>query len=789
MKFTLNWLKEFLETNASLDEICSSLTDIGLEVEEIINPGKELAQFEVASVLKTEKHPDADRLNICEIETSSGKVSLVCGAANVRAGLKVAYAPIGSIIPANGMEIKKAKIRGIESSGMLCSSAELSLGENSEGIMELDENSEIGCKINDLLNLNDVIIEIAITPNRGDALSVYGIARDLAAAGIGTLKTLEAREISPKFKSNININCAIEEVRQFYILELRDLENKQAPKWLKERLEAIGVKSHSAIVDVTNYMCHGFGQPMHAYAKDKVSGDFILRKAQNGEKFISLDKKEYKLTSEDVVISDAEKINGLAGIIGGDYSSTSINETSIYLEAAEFDHINISKTGRKHQIITDSRFRFEREIDHSKVRFYLSYAANLIQEICGGEVSDIIAYNENKKQAIKISFPFTKISKYLGISLTPEKVSNILEKLGCTDILATQETVELTAPLFRNDLSEPHDIIEEIARLNNLNNIPNIPFSHQKLNETKSDNLFNYNILLTSLGLNEVVNYSFIGEEEALRFAQKSELLEISNPISIDLKFMRPSLLPSLLKNLQARQNRSIFSVKLFEIGTIFKKQDDDAMETISAATLRSGPRSTKEVNNDSSNFDIYDSKNDLFSILEEAGLPSERVKLVNSNLPDFMHPGRSAAAYLGKNLIGYFGEMHPKICSDLGLKHRVNFAEVLLSNIPTKKTKKAAAYTPNSIQSLNRDFSFIVDSDLNSGDVKNEIARISKPLVTDIFIFDEYKGDKLPQGKKSLAFNLLLQPSERDLTTNELEAFNHKIISHITTKFNASLP
>jgi len=790
MKFTLNWLKEYLDTNAGLDEILDTLTNIGLEVETVENKAKGLEVFKSVHVLEVRKHPEADRLNLCRVKAEDQEVELVCGATNVTANMKAVLAPLGSVVPVNQMKVKKVKIRGVESTGMLCSAYELGLGKEHDGIIELPANTEIGVPVAQLFNLDDPIIEIAITPNRGDCLGVYGIARDLAATGLGKLKEVSYPSCEHNFTSNFKAEIKDSACKSLNFLELKNLKNIESPDWLKSRLEDIGLTPKTAIVDVTNYVALCFGQPLHAYDIDKLEGKEICANLLKGEEeFLAINNESYKLPEGALVISDKKANISVAGIIGGADSATLETSKNILLEAANFCSISVARTGRKLVIDTDSRYRFERKIDPLFTQSALKYAAGLMVELCGGEVSEMVGNLKEEYQESKATLSLEALESVAAYKIDPDETKKILTNLGFNVSRETKTEIEVIIPSWRNDVRIEEDLIEEVLRISGFDRIPYEPV--EILNKKESNYLdvageLSTKRLLASLGLAEIVSWSFYSEKHADLYGFSKEL-KLLNPISNDLSIMRESLIPSLVEVAVSEQNQNNISTSLFEYGRIYKGAGVDQQNKVIAA-LRVGPRHAKEINNDSADYDIFDVKADILALLQDLGLNTERLTYSSKDLPAYLHTKRAAFLTLGKNVLGYFGELHPAIAKKLGLKQRVNIFELFVESLPPIK-RKIKNLESLDLQPVSRDFCFIVNKEVPAGDLKQEILRADNVLIKKVRIFDLYEGDKLADNEKSLAFNVTLQPKEKTLTGEELEAFNQKVMNAVIKKFSARLP
>ncbi len=799
MKFTLSWLKDYLDTDENLDTICHKLTDIGLEVEGVENPSQALEIFTVAQIIKVNPHTDSDKLQICEVAVGTKEnLQIICGANNARANLKVIYAPIGSIIPTNGMEIKKSKIRGIESFGMLCSASELGIESDNEGIVEIDDKFDIGTKITKIFNLGEAVIDVNITPNRGDCLGVYGIARDLASAGLGKLKELNIKDISGNFESEINVKIDPESAKfcpYFTAYQIKNVSNKQSPDWLKARLEAVKVNSINAIVDVTNYVMYCLNQPLHAYDSDKITGNITVRNAKKSEKFNSLKEIEYTLSGDELLICDDKKIAGLAGIVGGNSTTTSEDSKNIFLEAAFFEGSNIAKTGRKLNIMSDARYRFERNLDIKGVKKSLNMAANLIQEICSGQISKIVEVGSDKTSSNQIDFDLNRIKKILNVQIEAKKVQEILENLGFKINVLDEDKFAVTVPSFRSDIKIVEDLIEEIIRIygydkikaQSLNNITYAPINNKS-------NFNNLRFNLCNSGLSEIISWSFIDSKIAHYFTKINPKLIISNAISEEMDYMRPSLIPNLINVVKKNQSRGFINLALFEVGKVFL---DTSLEgqIDSVVALRIGKNKERNHYQDDRNVDVMDIKKDLFTALESFGINSKSVQILsfnnknNDNLPDYYHPYKSAILKIGKNTIGYFGEIHPIINKKIGVKGRINVFELFINKLPIDNQKpKNKPFTKSDFQTVNRDFAFILDKKVQISDLIKLVKNTNQDLINEVNIFDIYSGENIEQNKKSIAFNVEIVPKLKTLTSAEIDEISNKIINIVRDKLSGIL-
>ena len=788
MKFTLSWLKEYLETNASLSEICHSLNNIGLEVENVLDQARNLSNFTVAKIITAEPHPNSSKLQICQVDIGKGaNLQIICGAKNARSGLKVAYAPIDSIIPANGMKIKKAQIAGVESNGMLCSVAELALGNDEKGIIEIDDKFAIGTKISEVFGLDDAILEINITPNRGDCLGVLGIARDLEAAGIGVLKLPEVKAIKGSFSSPIVAKISSPNCQYFSGFYIKNVKNQNSPKWLKERLEAVGLNSISAIVDITNYVMLCLNQPLHSYDADKLFDEISICDAINGEEFQSLKDQNYQLLGGETAIKNNGKIIGLAGIIGGLETAVSNETKNIFLEAAFFDAQNIAKTGRALNILSDARYRFERGVDLNNVKNALIIAANLIIEICGGEASKIIETGSDIVASTKIEFNLEEIKQIVGIEIEKSVVIRILQNLGFELQELRTNLLQVQVPSHRNDIKIYQDLVEEIIRIYGLNKITpqELPAEEQNNNkpsiEIAKEKIRNQ---LANSGLTESINYSFIDQKLAVLFADFKPELQLQNPIASQMNQMRPTLLVGLLQNISKNQMRGFADLSLFEIGRTFLGVEKEQQKNV-AAGLRVGKNKQSNHYKDQRDFDVFDAKKDIFDCLEILGFSQQSFQMTNE-VPNYYHPYRSKALQLGKKIIGYFGELHPLVVKKLDVKGRVNAFELLLEELPINFSKKSTKkpLVASDLLPVNRDFAFVMDNKIAVGEVLKKVSEIDKNLIKDVNLFDVYYDSKLGDNKKSIAFSIQIQPNDKTLTGTEIEEISNKVISLVSDKF-----
>lgn len=791
MKFTLNWLKEYLDTDASLDEISKKLTSIGLEVEGISDKSEALKEFKVAQIIDAKPHPDADKLRVCRVNTGEEELQIVCGAANARPGINVVLAPVGSIIPTNGMKIKASKIRGVESHGMLCSASELGIGEDGDGIIEMPAcNDNISKHYASIAGLDDPVIEIAITPNRGDCLGVYGIARDLAASGLGKLKAPYSGKVKGEFKSSIKLTIEDKNACPLFIgRHFKGVKNGESPEWLKRRLEAIGLRPISALVDITNYIAFEFGRPLHVYDVKKLTGNLKVSLAKGGDKFSALDDREYILEKAMVVVTDDKNVQAIGGVIGGALSGCDENTDEVFLEVALFDPAAVAKAGRKLDIITDSRYRFERNVDPAFVEQGAEIASKMIIDLCGGEASELVIAGTEPKWQRAINFDFNRVSTLGGVDIKQAESEKILKILG---FVVSGSKVEI--PSWRSDIEGEADLVEEITRIYGYDNIPSakLPIDNSNIKAVLTSvqkRASNVRRTLAAKGLYEAVTWSFMKGDKAKSFGFDNKALRLKNPISSDLDVMRPSIIPNLLDALGRNADRGFSDLGFFEIGLVFK--GTDPQDQIQMATgVRSGKWIQRNVHGDARDVDVFDAKADLYAALKAAGAPVDNLQATTEAL-NWYHPGRSGVLRLGKQVLGVFGEIHPAILKEFDIKSKVVGFEVYLGSIPEAKAKKSKSRSKLEIseyQSSNRDFAFVVGEDVAVGEVLKSVAGVDKNLIREVSLFDVYRGKGVDDGKKSVAFSIRIQADDHTLTENELDGISSKIIDLLAKKYSGEL-
>ena len=798
MIITIPWLKEHLKTSARENEIIDHLTNIGLEVEGIKENSGEMGKFKIAKVLKAEKHPNADKLKVCDV-TIGGKeiLKVVCGAPNAREGLITIYAPPGTIIPKTNFELKVAKIRGIESKGMLCSESELNLSEESEGIIEL-KNKEKDIGKSYFKSNSQKAIDISITPNRADCLGVRGIARDLSSVGVGKLIQIKRKKIKQNAKHQIKTSITKEKNQGcdiFGSCYIKNITNKESPEWLKSKITVLGLKPISAVVDITNYVMFDLNRPLHAYDADKINKEIIVRNAKEGEMFEALDNRKYKLKKDMCVISDKSGVLGLGGIIGGTKTSTEIDTKNILLEAAYFTPSSIRKTARSLNINTDAKYRFERGIDPNSIKEGLELATELILKICGGEASKFqITGKTNQKNKI-ISFQAEKFEKLIGISITTNEIDRILSSLGFK-CKKNQKALKVEVPSWRPDVNLDEDLIEELIRIKGFNHIELVEPSKTRTQDTLNfkQKLFHLSQRsLASKGYMEIVTWSFTNSKIDKQFSKGEKEIPIYNPISSDLDVLRRSIFSNLAIYLKKNQDRGYEDLSLFEIGPIFFGKNPGEQQIVIGG-LKSGKINRKSWLDKERNVDVFDIKSDAIKTLVELGI-EEKNLFVSDNTKYSYHPGRSGSITLKSEKgphLAYFGEIHPAIIKNLDCKDKNIFGfEIFLKNIPepNKKLRQSKkSFQASDYQKSERDFAFVIDKIFKIGALEKIIKEVDENLIQNVSTFDVYEGENIPKDKKSVAINVTLQAIDKTLSENDLEDISKKIIDTVSKKTGATI-
>ena len=800
MKFTISWLKEHLNTKYNDNKIIEKLTDIGLEVESFDNVNSELDSFKVARIINAEQHPNADRLKVCDVDIGQKDlVKVVCGAPNAKKGLITVYAGPGAIIPKNKTQLAVSKIRGVTSYGMLCSEAELNLSNESDGITELS-NNKYSTKVgkNFFKNVSEKVVDLSITPNRPDCLGIRGLARDLSAAGLGELKNISKNNIKKEGSQYIKVSIKKEKDQGCNIFGsclIKGVSNKASPKWLKEKIESLGQKPISAIVDITNYIMIDLNRPLHAYDADKIDKEIIVRNSKKGETFEALDNKEYKLEDDMCVISDKSGVLGLGGIIGGTRSGTEFNTKNVLLESAYFDPRSIRKTSKLLNLDTDAKFRFERGIDPTSVEIGLARAAKLITEICGGKISKFDIQKIEKDKKNKIKFNIKLFEKVAGFKIQDKEIIKILANLGFK-ITKKKQELELKIPSWRPDITQPIDIVEEIVRIKGYNNIETLEPKKTRIKPTlnKKQKLFHFlQRSVASKGYFETVTWSFTDSKINQLFKEDNNEVKIVNPISSDLDVLRNSIFPNLVLYLKKNLDRGFKDISLFEIGPIFKGKQPGQQLTVVGA-IRSGKISRMNWIEKDRLVDVFDAKQNVIQTLIETGYDKNNF-FIRDKSPSYYHPGKSGSIYLDKDDIepvAYFGEIHPNIIKKLDIKTEalVNF-EIYLDRLKDNKHKlkdQKSNFQYSDYQKSERDFAFIVDKNIKVQDLIKLITSIDKNLIKSVKVFDIYEGDNIPSDKKSIALNVTIQSSEKILKDSDLEKINNLIISTVESKSGAKI-
>jgi phenylalanyl-tRNA synthetase beta chain len=790
MKFTLSWLKTYLETDASLDLITEKLTAIGLEVEEVTNPAEDLKPFVIAIIENAVQHPNADTLKVCTVNNGTETVQVVCGAHNARSGLIGAFAPSGSTIPDSGLKLKPTMIRGVESNGMMCSERELGLGTDHDGIIDLPEDAPIGASFADYVGANDPVIEIAITPNRQDALGVYGIARDLAAAGLGTLIKPDLSKVKGSFESPIKVRIESPEACPVFAGRyIRGVKNGPSPKWMQQRLKALGMKPISKLVDITNFMTYDYGRPLHVFDANNIAGNLTVRLSKNGETLTALDEKTYTFDDQACVISDDNGISSIGGIMGGENSGTYDNTVNVFLECAWFDPIRTAMIGRKLGIESDARYRFERGVDPETVLDGIEIATRLILSLCGGEASDVTLSGKVPVISKTVNMRPERVLKLGSIDLKPSVIKNILERLGF-GVSENKDTFDVKTPSWRCDIDGEADLVEEVLRIYGFEHIKIEPLPTSSRDIVVGLNPFQKRIRIAkraaaARGLNEAVTWSFLPKKQVNLFTEVNDSLVLDNPASADLDAMRPNLLPNLITAAGRNHDRGIKNVSIFEAGNQFSSNMPEG-QAFFLTGIRSGQSAERHWQQTPQDVNVYDAKADAQSILHSLGVNITNIQ-VTDVAPDWYHPGRSGAIQLGpKNILAYFGEIHPGILKKLDVKGPIVAFEIILDNIPFPKSKSGNNRGPlniSDLQAVERDFAFVVNKTLPADEIVKAIKSVNKNLIDAVTIFDIYTGAGIENDKKSVAINVRLQPTDKTMTDEEIETFRQQAINKVFNK------
>ncbi len=787
MKFSLTWLKDHLDTEASIEEISAKLNAIGLEVEGIENPADKLAGFKVAKVLTAAPHPNADKLQVLTVDAGTSEpLQVVCGAPNARAGMVGVLGLAGAIIPGGGFELKKSAIRGVESNGMMCSVRELELGDEHDGIIELPQDAPVGTPFADYHGA-DPVFDVAITPNRPDCMGVHGIARDLAAAGLGKLRPIAAQAVPGSFPCPMPIRTDDPEgCPAFYGRVIRGVENRPSPKWLQDRLKSAGQRPISALVDITNYVMLAYGRPAHAYDLAKLSGAIFARRAKDGETCLALNGKEYTLTSDMTVIADDNGVHDIAGIMGGEHSGCADDTTDVLLEVAYFDPVRIGQTGRALSLTSDARQRFERGVDPAFLDAGLALLTDLIVGICGGEPSEPVFAGQPPVTPKLVKYDPAMAERLGGVAIPEAQQRATLSALG----FASDAAWNVTVPSWRPDVDGAPDLVEEVVRIHGLDNVASAPLPRAdgvaRPTATAAQKLERkLRRAAAARGMNEAVTWSFLPEAEADLFAEgNGGLWVLQNPISEDMKAMRPSLLPGLLSAVQRNLDRGASGLRLFELGRRYLRGQAGASdERLTLGLVLAGEKNPRGwASGKASSFDAFDAKAEAMALLAEAGAPIENLQVMGpDNLgpgPQF-HPGQSATLRLGpKTVLARFGMLHPALLKAFDIDVAVAAVELFLDAIPARKSADFARphYAPPPLQAVKRDFAFLVDAALPAGDLVRAIKGCDKANVVAVRLFDDFRGQGVPEGQKSLAVEVTLQPGEKSYDEAELKAISERV-------------
>ena len=803
MKFTLSWLKDHLETSATLDEILYALTDLGHEVEEVENPEDKLGAFRICRVIEAVQHPNADRLRVCRVATwpngpdgAMEEVQVVCGAPNARTGLVGVFAPTGTHVPGTGVDLKPGNIRGVDSNGMLCSERELELSDDHNGIIDLPEDAPVGVRFIDYRGVNDPMIYVKITPNRPDGLGVRGLARDLAARGLGTLKALDIPQIEAKFAAPIKVVIADELKAKgcpvFAGRVIRGVKNGPSPDWLAARLKAIGLRPISTLVDITNYFTFGLNRPLHVFDMAKVQGDLRIHPAQGGEELLALDGKTYALRPGMMVISDDQGPESLAGIMGGELSGCSDATTDVFLESAFWDPITIATTGRTLRINSDARYRFERGVDPAFTLPGLDLATAMVIDLCGGEPSDLVIDGAVPDTARSYPFDPARVVSLVGMEIAEADQRATLAALGFT---LTGD--QAAPPSWRPDVQGAADLVEEVARVASLTKLVGKPMTRALPGVPKP-------ILtplqqrekaarrqIAALGYNECVTYSFIDQTAAALFGGGSDAVRVDNPISSEMSHLRPDLLPGLLRAAARNQARGFMDLALFEVGPVFAG-GEPGEQALQATGLLIGAAAPRDPYGSRRPVDVFDAKADAEAVLAALGAPAK--VQVSRKVAGWWHPGRSGVIGLGPNVLATFGEVHPRVLAALDVKGPAVAFTVQVANVPMPKTKTPTkpALAISDLQAVERDFAFVVDMGVEALTLVNAAQGSDKVLIESVRVFDQFTGEKaeaqMGAGKKSIAFTVRLQPQDKTLTEKDIEAVSAKIVEKVSKATGGTL-
>jgi phenylalanyl-tRNA synthetase beta chain len=799
MKFTLSWLKDHLDTSASLAEIVDALTRVGLEVESVEDPARKYDGFVVGSVIEAKQHPNADRLRVCIVDAGGDPVQVVCGAPNARTGMKSVFSPVGTYIPGKKLTLAKGVIRGVESNGMLCSAAELELSEDHDGIIELPDDAPVGVPYARSAGLDDPVIDVAVTPNRPDATGVAGIARDLAAAGLGKIKTPAPKSYAGAFDcpTCVHLDFAAADKRlcpAFALRLVRGVTNGPSPEWMQKRLRAIGLRPISALVDITNYITFDRGRPLHVFDFAKVAGDLTVRRARAGESVLALDGKSYALDESMVAIADTNGVESIAGIMGGEHSGCDEKTRDVLIESALWDPTATAQTGRKLGITTDARYRFERGVDPDFCVPGLDLATELVLSICGGEPSRMVVAGDPSASRRSVPFQYSEVKRLLGVDIPRDEGEAILQRLGFG-----LEDGRAFVPSWRPDIQVKADVVEQILRIAGVDRAPPAPLPRlgdgvpkpvltlmQKRTRLAKRTL-------AALSLREAVTWSFVSKSTTELFGGGSPSLTLVNPMAADLSNMRPSLIAGLVAAAERNARRGVSDVALFEVGQIFLGSGENDQRIAAASVRRGRAKAGEEGRNWTGGglVDVFDAKRDAMTVLSALGVNANAVQVVPGG-PSFLHPGRAATLQFGsKTVVGWFGQLHPSTCEALDAEGPIVAFEITLDAIPAPKAKPSRTKSKlirSDFMPVERDLAFVVGESVGAADILKAAESAERALVAKVGVFDVYRGQGMTEGAKSIAIHVTLQPRERTLTDTEIDAAISKIVAEVSKKTGATL-
>ncbi len=791
MKFTLSWLKDHLDTTAPAEELAEKLTMLGLEMESLVDRASELGDFVVARVTDAKPHPNADKLTICTVDTGKESFDVVCGAPNARSGMKGVFAAAGCHIPGTDITLKKAKIRGVESNGMLLSEREMGLSDDHTGIVELPDDAPVGASAAEVMGLSDPVFDVCITPNRGDCLGVRGIARDLAAAGLGTLKPLPANTVKGSFQSPLRVLMEFDAETAdacscFVGRYVKGVRNGESPQWLKDKLLAVGLRPISALVDITNYMTIDLCRPLHVFDADKVRGDLHVRLARPGERLMALNEREYELDPQMTVIADDAEPEALGGVMGGERTACTGETVNVFLESALFDPIRTATTGRKLGLNSDARYRFERGIDPSFLAPGMEIATRLVLELCGGEASEMVVAGAEPPWRRTLPLRPQRPMALAGVDVPLEETRRILGVLGFS-VEGTEDALQVEVPPWRGDIVGEACLVEELVRVYGYDRIPTTAMERETALPKPALTLEQRRRsaarrALAARGLVEAVTYSFVSSDRAAVFGGNSEALRLVNPISADLDVMRPSLLPNLIAAAGKNADRGLADAALFEVGPQYAGDMPEDQQMV-ASGIRSGRTNARSWVAPPRPVDVYDAKSDALAVLAALEVPVDKLG-ITTDAPDWYHPGRSGVLRLGpKTVLARFGECHPRVLRRMDVKGPIVGFEVFLEAIPRRGARRGSTRPPlrlSPFQPIERDFAFVVNASVSAADVVRAVRKVDQTLIADVRVFDVFSGGGLEDGKKSLAINVVLQPTEKTLTDAEIETIGAKVVASV---------